>query len=371
LGSATEFGFAIFQQKCIACHGNPAFERAPPPAALNQYPPERIYESLTTGVMATVIGNQLSDAEKRSVSESISGQRLGAAGGGEAELMPNRCEANPSLAKSAKIPAWNGWGADVQNTRFQSAKAAGLNASDVSQLKLKWAFGLPNSTSAYAQPAVVFGRVFVGSDTGYIYSLDAKTGCVYWSFKAKHGVRNAMTVAPIKGQGATRYAVYFGDIKANAYAIDAQTGKQLWTTHVEENFTNRITAAPTFHEGRLYVPISSWEEFSAADLNYECCKSVGAVAAVDANTGQMLWKTYVIPERPKPLFKNSKGTQQWGPAGGSVWNSPTVDPKRHAIYVGTGDATTFPAVETSDAVMALDMDSGKVLWFYQVHKNDA
>ena len=371
LKAATEVGFGIFQQKCIACHGNPQFERAPPPSALMQFTPERVYESLKTGLMANVIGNQLSDDEKRAVSESATGQRLGAAGSGDADKMPNRCPSNPPLEKTAKLPAWNGWGADVQNTRFQSAKAAGLTAADIPHLKLKWAFGLPNSTSAYAQPTVVFGRVFVGSDTGYIYSLDAKTGCVYWSFKANHGVRNAMTIGPAKGPGATKYAVYFGDLKANAYAVDAQTGQQLWTTKIEENYTDRITAAPTLYEGRLYVPISSWEEFSAADLNNECCKSVGAVAAVDATTGKMLWKTYVIPERPQPLFKNSKGVQQWGPAGGSVWNSPTVDPVKHAIYFGTGDATTFPAVPTSDSVMALDMETGKVLWSYQVHKNDA
>jgi polyvinyl alcohol dehydrogenase (cytochrome) len=371
LTAATEYGFAFFQQKCINCHGNPQYEKAPPPAALIQYTPERIYESLTTGVMASVIGNQLSDAEKRAVSESITGQRLGAADSGGAENMPNRCAVNPPLEKAARRPAWNGWGADVQNTRFQSARAAGLSAADIPHLELRWAFGLPNSTSAYAQPAVVFGRVFIGADTGYIYSLDANTGCVYWSFKAKHGVRNAMTVGPVKGHASSRYAVFFGDLKSNVYAVDAQTGKQLWAAHVEENFTSRITATPAFHEGRLYVPLSSFEEFSAAALTYECCKSVGAVAALDANTGAVLWKTYVIPGGPKPLRKNSRGVQQWGPAGGSVWNSPSVDPVKHAIYFGTGDATTSPAVETSDSVMALEMDTGRVLWSYQVHKNDS
>lgn len=119
---------------------------------------------------------------------------------------------------------------------------------------------------------------------------------------------------------------------------DAQTGMGLWTAHPEDNFTARITAAPTYHDGRLYVPFSCFEEFSAATVTYECCKSEGAVAALDANTGKMLWKTYVVPELPKPLYKNSRGVQQWGPAGGAVWNSPTVDPVRPAVYLGTGDA---------------------------------
>jgi len=371
LNAATEFGYGFFQQKCLTCHGNPQYEKAPPPATLYQYTPERIYESLTTGVMASVVGNQLTDAEKRAVSETITGRRIGAAGSGDAGKMPNRCASNPPLEKTVRRPAWNGWGADAQNTRFQSATAAGLTAADVPHLKLRWAFGLPNSTSAYAQPAMVFGRVFVGADTGYVYSLDADTGCVHWSFDAKRSVRTAMTIGRVKSRGSSRHAVFFGDRQANVYAVDAQTGKALWTAHPEDNFTARITAAPTYYDGRLYVPFSSFEEFSAATVTYECCKSVGAVAALDANTGKMLWKTYVVPELPKPLYKNSRGVQQWGPAGGAVWNSPTVDPVRHAVYFGTGDATTYPAIDTSDAVMAVDMDTGRVLWSYQVHKNDS
>jgi polyvinyl alcohol dehydrogenase (cytochrome) len=121
----------------------------------------------------------------------------------------------------------------------------------------------------------------------------------------------------------------------------------------------------------LYVPISSWEEIGASDLGYECCKSVGAVASVDVATGRVLWKTYVIPERLRPLARNASGVQQWGPAGGSVWNSPTVDPARHAVYFGTGDATTSPAAVTSDSVMALDLTTGRVLWTYQVFPNDS
>jgi polyvinyl alcohol dehydrogenase (cytochrome) len=371
LNAATEFGYGIFQQKCLNCHGKKEYEKAPPPATLFQYTPERIYESLTTGPMASVIGTQLTDAEKKAVSETITGTRLGAAGSGDADKMPNRCTSNPPLEQAAKRPAWNGWGVDVQNTRFQSTAAAGLTAADIPKLKLRWAFGLPNSTSAYAQPSMMFGRVFIGADTGYVYALDANTGCVHWSFNAKKSIRTAMTIGRVKMAGSSGYAVFFGDRQANVYAVDAHTGKLLWTAHPEENFTARVTAAPTYYDGRLYVPISSFEEFSAATVTYECCKSLGGVAALDANTGKRLWLTHVVPELPRPTHKNSQGVQQWGPAGGSVWNSPTVDPVRNAVYFGTGDATTYPAIETSDAVMAVDMDSGKVLWSYQVHKNDS
>ncbi len=190
-----------------------------------------------------------------------------------------------------------------------------------------------------------------GADTGYIYSLDAVTGCVYWSFNAGHAVRTAMTVGPVKVRGSSGFALFFGDRQANVYAIDARTGRKLWTAKPEKEFTARVTAAPTYYDGRLYVPISSYEEFSASTDSWECCKSLGGVAALDANTGRTRWLRHVTPELPKPTHRNSQGVQQWGPAGGAVWNSPTIDPARHAVYFGTGDATTYPAIDTSDSVM--------------------
>lgn len=371
LGASTEAGYGILQTKCLNCHGKPQYAKAPPPAVLYEYTPEHIYESLTTGVMAAVIGKDLSDQEKRVVAEIISGRRLGTGAAGDAASMPNRCAANPPLAAAASRPAWNGWGADAQNTRFQSAAAAGIAVSDVPRLKLKWAFGLPNSSSAYAQPSMMFGRVYVGADTGYIYSLDAATGCVYWSFNAGHAVRTAMSIGAVKVKGSSGYAVFFGDRQANVYAVDAHTGRKLWSAHPETEFTARVTATPTYYGGRLYVPLSSFEEFSASTATWECCKSQGGVAALDASTGKRLWLRHAAPTPPRRTHKNAEGVQQWGPAGGAVWNSPTVDPLRHAVYFGTGDATTYPAFNTSDAVMAVDMDTGRVLWSYQAFKGDS
>ncbi len=367
----TEAGFGIFQQRCMGCHGNAnAAEKAPDPSTLRQLPPERIYDALTSGAMKT-IGQTLTDEQRRRVAESVSGRLLGSAAAGNAIDMPNHCPSNPPLADPSAGPAWNSWGADIRNTRFQTAQAAGLTADEVPRLKLKWAFGYPGGVSAFGQPTVVAGCVFTGTDTGFIYSLDAGTGCVYWSFQTKAGVRNAMTVAPVKGHGATKFAVYFGDLKANVYALDAQNGDMLWVNHVEEHFTARITAAPVFYEGRLYVPVSSWEEFSARTPDYPCCTFRGSVLELDSNTGRQIWKTYVIPQEPKPVKKNSNGTQLWAPGGASVWNSPTVDLRRHAIYFGTGDSETEPAATTSDAIMALDMNTGKMLWVYQAEENDS
>ncbi len=369
-GSAgTESGFAVFQTRCMGCHGNPAVERAPSPASIREMSPEHIYEALTTGVMKGQ-GASLTEDQRRMLATFMSGRTLGSESEGEAKNMPNQCAGNPPMADPASGPAWNGWGANINNDRFQTAKAAGLSPDQVPHLKLKWAFGYPTGLSAFGQPSVISGRVFVGADTGYIYSLDAKTGCVYWSYKTKGSVRNAINVGPVKGRGATKYGVFFGDAHANVYGLDAQTGQELWVTKVDNHFVARITAAPALHNNRLYVPVSSSEEFTAATLDYPCCTSRGSVVALDASTGKQIWKTYVVSE-PKPTKKNSKGVQNYAPAGGSVWNTPTVDPKRNAIYFGTGDAETEPAPDTTDAIMALDLKTGRQLWHYQAQANDA
>jgi polyvinyl alcohol dehydrogenase (cytochrome) len=369
LGAGTETGIGTFQTHCMGCHGNPQVPQAPAPDAIRQMTPEKIYEALTTGPMKPQ-GDQLTDDQRKMLATFLSGRPLGSLKQGDAKDMPNHCASNPPLEDPSRGAEWNGWSPDPLNSRFQTAKAAGLTAEQVPQLKLKWAFGYPTGLSAYGQPTIVSGRVFIGTDIGYVYSLDASTGCVYWSYAAKGAARPAVTVAPVKGHGNTKYAAYFGDAHANVYAVDAQTGQELWTTRVDDHFVARITAAPKVFRGRVYVPVSSSEEFSSSNLDYSCCTGRGSVVALDADTGAQIWKTFVVPT-PVPVRKNSKGVQQYAPSGGSIWNSPTIDPKRGAVYVGTGDGQTDPAPDTTDSIMALDLKTGKVLWHYQAESGDA
>jgi polyvinyl alcohol dehydrogenase (cytochrome) len=243
-----------------------------------------------------------------------------------------------------------------------------LTAEDVPNLKLKWAFGFPGGSQAYGNPVIVAGRVYVGSDTGMLYSLDAETGCTYWSFQADAGIRSAPTVVPV---GNNRHAVYFGDIKANMYALDAVTGTVTWKKHVDEHKFARVTGAPTFHDGRLYVPVSSYEEAPAAQPTYECCTFRGSVVALDAATGNQVWKTFTIAEQPTQVGKTSTGTAQYAPAGASVWSAPTIDPVKGVVYVGTGNSYTGPAVKTSDSIIAMDLKTGKIVWWNQITEADA
>jgi polyvinyl alcohol dehydrogenase (cytochrome) len=263
--------------------------------------------------------------------------------------------------------AWNGWGIDARNTRSQTAAAAGLTAADVPKLKLKWAFGVPGVSASGSQVTVVGSRAFVGSRNGVVYALDTRTGCLVWAFEADAGVRST----PVVGRtGAGSGTLYFGDAHAQVYALDVNTGQRRWKVKVEDHLDAMITGAVAFHNGRLYVPVSSLEEGTAAIPTYECCTFRGSVVALDAATGRQIWKTYTIPPA-QPTTKNANGTQLWGPSGVGVWSQPALEPDRNRLYITTGDSYSNPPAPQSDAIMALAMDTGRVLWTRQTLSGDA
>jgi polyvinyl alcohol dehydrogenase (cytochrome) len=364
-------GQLAFQQRCGSCHSEKPTrdQRALGVSTLMKMSPEAIYSALTTGAMVAQ-SQGLTDEQKRSIALYLSGRLVGAGDAGDAKRMTGHCPRNAPVADLSARPSWNGWGAGPSNTRFQLSRQAKLSVDQVPRLKLKWAFGFPGGASAYSQPTVAAGHVFVGSDGGYVYSLNADSGCIYWSYRAQAGVRSAISIGPVEGQGAAKYAIYFADIKTNVYALDALTGKSLWTTHVDDHRMAQITGSPTLEGGRLYVPVSASEELVAGNEDYSCCTFRGSVVALGANTGRQIWKSYVIPDEPKPTKKNPNGVQLFAPAGASVWNAPTIDVKGQKVYVGTGDAETEPAPKTSDAIVALDIDSGRIRWSFQGNEND-
>ena len=324
----------------------------------------------------------------------------------QAESMPvpaaaesNLC-AEPASAVALGTAQWNGWGLDVENTRYQPEPA--LRASDVPKLALKWAFGFQNSAVA-GQPTVVDGRLFVASATGRVYSLDAITGCTYWTYDAGAGIRTAISIgefAPPKSAAAPRTAAstrrkgargkrkskqpltlahldilkapsaaLFGDDSGAVYALDAQKGTLLWKTQVDSHPLARIVGAPTLYQQHLYVGVSSTEQGAAQDAKYACCTFRGSVSSLDMVTGRVLWKTYVIADEPAALHSGS-GVPQIGPAGGAVSAAPTVDAKRHVLYVGTGGSLTKIGPPMTDAVLALDLNDGQVRWAKQFARHD-
>jgi polyvinyl alcohol dehydrogenase (cytochrome) len=255
----------------------------------------------------------------------------------------------------------------VTNTRFQPPDQAGLTAEQVPHLALKWTFGFPDATSAWSQPTVLGGRLFVGSHNGTVYSLNAKTGCIYWTYNAKSSVRSAVALSPSPtGRG---YAAYFGDTAANVYALDAATGHELWSRKIDEHPMARVTGSATAYKNRVYVGLSSFEETQGANPSYECCTFRGSLTALDTKSGAVVWKTYLVPE-PLQEGKNSAGTALWGPSGAGIWSAPTIDENRDVVYAATGNTYTPPQLATSDAVIAFDLKTGKIKWTRQLTPKD-
>ena len=272
-----------------------------------------------------------------------------------------------AFANPLNEPHWNGWGVDPSQHRFQPADMARLSASDLPRLKLKWAFGFPGARRAVTQPTVFGGRVFVGSENGKVYSLDAKTGCTYWAFDAVRGVRSAIVI----GRRGDGWAAYFGDRAANVYALDALTGKALWTTKVDEHPAAMITGSPTLAGGTLFIGVSSFEEVTGANPSYSCCTFRGSLVALDASSGKIAWKTFTIADEAKPSGANRNGVQQLGPSGAAIWSAPTFDAATKRVYATTGDNYSDPPSGTSDAIVAFDAASGDLAWARQLTPGDA
>ncbi len=354
-GFAQSDGKALFELHCATCHKAGADNRAPLPEALATRPNQAIIVALESGIMKAQAAN-LTAAQRQAIADYLSPRTAAAV-----EMAKNsQCTGGTTALKNAN--GWNGWSNDLVNTRLQTS--GGLRAQDVPKLKVKWAFGLPDTVSVDAQPTVAGGRLFFGSANGMVYSLDEKTGCVYWTFKAPTKVRSAVSVTRIP---SGQYAAIFGDGETTVYAVNAQNGDLLWKTRLDTHPMAGITGAPKVYNGRVYVGVrSAAEEMAAQDPKYKCCTFRGSLDALDVATGKLIWKTYTISDPPTQTKKNSAGTDLYGPSGAGIWNSPTIDVKRKIIYAGTGNNYSDPPTNTSDAVLAFDMESGSLLWSKQL-----
>lgn len=354
-------GSALYREQCAACHENSAATKAPTRDALKGLDPAAILAALKDGAMR-LQGSLLDRSEQFAVIRFLTGREPAPVS--SAVATAGRCSSKPASPLAQAVDDWNGWGGTAANARFQSS-SGNLTAANVARLRLKWAYGFAGISVARSQPAVVGGSLFVGSGNGQISALDASSGCTYWTTQVEAGVRSAIAVGAIAVSGEQRSAIFFSDARANAYALDAQTGATIWVRKVDQHRAATGTGSVTLHDGVLYVPLSGIsEEVMASDPNYECCTFRGSVSALDAATGSIVWRFMTTPE-PTVQKRLPDGKSVWGPAGISIWAAPTVDTKRGALYVATGNSYSAPAQPYSNAIIALDLKTGAFRWARQ------
>lgn len=364
-GVAAPAGQGIYQRTCAGCHDG-AVKKAPHREMLALMTPEAILHALEHGIMKEEAA-ALAAGERVQVAEFLAGAALGTAAATDVPA----CDGGAPALDLGAPPTTRNWGLSPTNARYIDAAAAGLTADDLHRLESDWAVGFPGANRVRSQPTFAGGLVLVGSHGGKVYGLDEATGCAHWAFQAAAEVRTGIVVEPWQsGDSDARPRAWFGDVLGNVYAIDLSTGEGVWRQRPDEHPNATITGTPSYHDGVLYVPVSSLEVSLAIDPAYECCTFRGSVAAYDAATGEKLWHTYTITEPAVEQSRNRAGTVMRGPSGAVVWNSPAIDVARNRLYAATGENMSSPATLTSDAIFALELDTGKIAWMYQATPND-
>ena len=349
----------LFTGNCASCHFGKGASTAPSLAHLGNMSPRSIIASLENGKMQ-VQGASLSRNEKIALAEMLTSKKYT-----EASAPINLCESEELNLSNIK---YAGWGGNNHGTGYIDKSITGLTPDEVPNLELKWAFGIDGATEMRAVPTVIDNSIIINSQFGEIYCLNMETGCVQWMYQADGNVRGGIAVGQNQNNEPT---LYFADFNCQVYALEANSGELLWKSSVKNESPNAVTGTVAYSDGMVYIPLTSMEVVAGNQESYECCKGSGMVVAVNAEDGEEVWRHRVIQEEATAQEVSTTGVTKYGPSGAPVWSSPSIDEKRGLLYIGTGENNSFPTTTSSDALQALDLKTGMLVWNYQATSGDA
>jgi len=292
--------------------------------------------------------------------------------------------ASPGAAPPGQIPSsqpagadWLTNGGNYYNQRYSSLNQ--ITTDNVKQLKGAWTFhtgAMSAGTSFESTPIVSNGTMYVTGPQSQVWALDAKTGKQLWSYvptypETVNGVTGVDGLPLCCGQDNRGVAVgdgmvFVGQLDAKLTALDAKTGKVVWSVQVDDPRAGYSeTAAPLFYDHMVFIGVSGAE--------YEIR---GHVTAYDAATGKQIWRFYTIPG-PGETGHDTWAGDSWKTGGGSVWQTPALDPQLGMLYFSVGNPS--PDLDGAgragdnlftESIVALDYKTGTLKWYYQEVHHD-
>ncbi len=357
-------GQTVYQQRCASCHDDPEQSKARSFETLQQMMPAMVELALTEGQMKAQTAGLSSD-EIRSVVAYLGGRSYVSIEWKKGMMCPkDRQQVNTDIQ-----PTISTFGLGPKNHRRLSSEQSGLKTADFGNLKLDWVLAFPNVTMMRSQPAIVGNTLFITPvESQELYAFDiSEPPCLKWIYSSDQQLRTSLTygVLPTTNQAV----LVFGDTQARIHMVDAKSGVGMWITSLKKFPESIITGTPQLVGDRVLASLSQYEILVGANPVHECCKAHGGIASLNASDGEVVWFTPTMPDA-KPVRDRGDGQMIWGPSGGPVWTSPTIDEKRGVLYVGTGEANSEPAHKHTDAILAVDMKDGSIRWSFQADAND-